>query len=34
MKEVFNVDNCLDMDDFLDIGGITFYERIVHPFLC
>ena len=28
MKEFFNVDNCLDMDDFLDIGGITFYDRI------
>ena len=27
MKEFFNVDDCLDMDDFLDIGGITFYDK-------
>ena len=27
MKEFFNVDDCLDMDDFLDIGGITFSDK-------
>ena len=27
MKEFFNVDDCLDVDDFLDIGGITFYDK-------
>ena len=27
MKEFFNVDDCLDVDNFLEIGGITFYDK-------